>query len=376
LSCNELELLPEERLSGLNQLLVLNLSGNHLVEMPSFSPELIRLSALDLGSNRLTRVDTFGHLGESLRHVSLKNNIIAWIAGNAFQNLTGLELLDMRNNFFTHLHDSLFTPVEVSLETLLLAGNPFHCDCRLLTLWEWLQEHSRLLSSEERDAQLLCIQPDKLKDHVVLSLHPADFCPVPLISSFEIVTLEATGLKLSWEVQNDSLVGGFSLDYHLASERILPLAAATSAAATSGIANRKLLAEARSAEIGDLLPETQYSVCVQANGRYLKMASSTKPTPYVVGLPRSYGEFVTSNRKCIQARTLAFNDRRKIALSTLGIIIGASICAVLTITLLLILVVIKWKKRRRRRPVKQQDVPEEYITYRHFSLPSNENVYS
>lgn len=154
------------------------------------------------------------------------------------------------------------------------------------------------MSSEERDAELLCIQPDKLKDHVVLSLHPADFCPVPLISSLELVTIESTVLKLRWEVQNDSLVGGFSLDYHLASERAI-----LQASSLQPIGNRKLSAAERSAELGDLVPETQYSVCVQANGRYLKMASSTKPTPYVVGLPRSYGEFVTSNRKCIQVRS-------------------------------------------------------------------------
>lgn len=75
-----------------------------------------------------------------------------------------------------------------------------------------------------------------------------------------------------------------------------------------------------------------------------------------------------------QGRTLAFNEKTKISLSTLGIIILSAICAVFLVTVFVLLTAVKWR-RRRRQPVKN-DVPEEYITYRHFSLPSNENVYS
>ncbi len=47
---------------------------------------------------------------------------------------------------------------------------------------------------------------------------------------------------------------------------------------------------------------------------------------------------------------------------------------VLVITVSILFAAYKFR-RKRRRPVKN-DIPEEYITYRHFSLPSSENVYS
>ena len=72
-----------------------------------------------------------------------------------------------------------------------------------------------------------------------------------------------------------------------------------------------------------------------------------------------------------------------ISLTTV-LIVGSSItCFTLTVLLIAGLTV-KWKNGRRRRRVKQQElqqqqateIPEEYITYRHFSLPSSEHVYS
>ncbi|KAI1280410.1 Insulin-like growth factor-binding protein complex acid labile subunit [Halotydeus destructor] len=375
LSANEIELLPEERLSGLKLLVELNLSRNHLLEMPSFSPDLIRLRQLDLSHNRLTRVDSFGHLGETMQLIVLANNMIGWIAANAFQNLTSLETLDMSNNFITHLQDSLFTPVEVSLETILLSGNPLHCDCRLLSLWQWLQDHTRYLIGHDRDSSgLLCIQPDKLKETAILSLNPVDFCPVPLIWFLEVATIDSTIISLHWDVHNGSLVGGFTLDY-VPNSGPSPMAAGLSGQA-SGSFNQvvALGAERRTVQIDALVPETVYTICVQANGRYAKMAPTGKQTPYVVGHQRTHGEYSTSNRKCLQARTLAFNEKRQISLPTLGIIIGSAITVLLFISLLILLAAMRWRKKRRR-PVKN-DVPEEYITYRHFSLPFNENVYS
>ena len=111
-----------QRLSGLGQLLTLDLSGNALIDIPAFSVDLVKLSKLDLSHNRLTRVDVFGSLGESVQEISLKNNIIGYIAVNAFINLTSLTSLDIRHNFITHLQDTLFTPIEVNLERIFLSG--------------------------------------------------------------------------------------------------------------------------------------------------------------------------------------------------------------------------------------------------------------
>ena len=145
------------------------------------------------------------------------------------------------------------------------------------------------MPADERDNELLCIQPDKLKDHVVMSLHPVDFCPVPLISFVELVKIESTTITIRWDVQNGSLVGGFTLEYHINADR------------AHAIINQKLNSDDRSTTLGPLQAESQYTICVQANGRFAKLATS-EPTPYVVGLQRTYGEYVTGNRKCVQVR--------------------------------------------------------------------------
>lgn len=109
-----------------------------------------------------------------------------------------------------------------------------------------------------------------------------------------------------------------------------------------------------------------------ATGKYLRTLS--KPTAYVTDVEKNFNESPSVNRKCLQKRTLAKTEKSKISLSTLGIILGASIGAALVLTLSILLTALKFR-RRRRRPVKN-DVPQEYISYRHFSIQSSEGVYS
>lgn len=160
-----------------------------------------------------------------------------------------------------------------------------------MSLWEWLLEHSRLIIDEN---ELHCIQPEKLADTPVLSIHPVDFCPVPIITSLEIERLEHNQVALKWEVLNDSLVGGFTLDYHHTEER-LPI-----------VTNKQLPANERTIDILNLNSTTLYTICVQANGKYLR-AFTNKPTAYVVDHQRThFNDYVSSNRKCIQVSVLVY----------------------------------------------------------------------
>lgn len=374
LSANDLQILPEERLSSLSNLRTLNLSRNHLADTPSFSPHLKSLASIDLSFNRLTKIESFGHVGESMEELLLHDNMIAWLAGNSLQNLTSLKKLDIRNNFLTHVTETLFTPIEVSLEVLLISGNPFHCDCRLLSLWEWTQEHPRITPSRERDTELVCRQTDGERDILITSLHPVDFCPMPLISRIDVNQILSNQLTLKWEVRNESLVGGFNVDQYLAGEHI-------------EMGSQRLPPTDRSVVIQKLKPETSYMLCVEAKGRYLRTANQADAS----GLQRSYDDnFVTPNRKCIQAKTQTEASSKQmiiffqnISLTTVVILASAMTCMMLTV-LLITGLTIKWRNGRRRRRVKQQEqelhdttgIPEEYITYRHFSPLFGENVYS
>ncbi|GFY58109.1 hypothetical protein TNIN_307971 [Trichonephila inaurata madagascariensis] len=292
-----------------------------------------------------------------MKSLNLRSNKLTWISPSAFDNLTGLAELDISYNQIKHLSSNVLTPAEIRMTSLKLSGNPFQCDCLMLSLWEWLQEHGRLIHQEE--SPLVCVHPEKLRDHSILTLHPSDICPSPLVSDLEVQRLDSNHLSIAWEVQNGTLIGGFTVTYHITNSR-------------SPVVLANLQATARQHELEDLVPETWYSVCVTATGKYLRIYGN-KPTPYVTENERTT-EVTANNRKCLQIRTLAKTDKTKITLSTLGIILGSSISAALVLTLSILLTALKFR-RRRRRPVKN-DVPQEYISYRHFSIQSSEGVYS
>lgn len=167
---------------------------------------------------------------------------------------------------------------------ILFLGNPLNCDCQLIGLWEWLQDHSRLLSSQEKN--LVCVEPDKINDRSFLSLHPVDFCPVPLILILEVFKLESNEMTLHWEVQNNSLVAGFKFNYHLTSDRV-PI-----------VSNKQLSPLERYIDISDLKSETWYTVCLEVEGKYSRKTSN-KPAAYVMSNQRNF-EYTSNNRKCLQ----------------------------------------------------------------------------
>lgn len=156
------------------------------------------------------------------------------------------------------------------------------------------------------EEEIVCDQPEKLKHYSILSLQPIDFCPIPMITLFEVAKLESSAVRLRWEVQNETLVGGFTLEYYLTSERSL-----------TSPAGLQLNPAARTAELRDLVSEKWYTVCVEANGKYLRTSpagsslppssaldySPSRPTAFVADHHHQkhlLQDFVTGNRKCSQ----------------------------------------------------------------------------
>lgn len=117
-----------------------------------------------------------------------------------------------------------------------------------------------------------------------------------MITSLDVERIEHNQVTIRWDVQGNGteLVGGFTLDYHHTNDRF-PLAI-----------NRQLSSIDRSIDILNLNSTTLYTICVQANGKYLA-AFTNKPTAYVVDHQRThFNDFVTSNRKCIQVSSDGF----------------------------------------------------------------------
>ncbi|XP_031638115.1 toll-like receptor 7 isoform X2 [Contarinia nasturtii] len=103
---NKLFQIPRGLFHKLEQLLILDLSGNrlssqHSIDNTTFSG-LIRLIVLNLAHNALTRIDA-----------------------KTFRDLYFLQILDVRNNSIGHIEDNTFLPL-YNLHTLNLAENRLH----------------------------------------------------------------------------------------------------------------------------------------------------------------------------------------------------------------------------------------------------------
>lgn len=118
--------------------------------------DLLNLSHLFLHGNRLwsLRQNTFRGLGV-LDRLLLHQNRIQWIDRQAFHDLRRLTTLYLFNNSLTELSGASLTLLS-SLEYLRLNDNPWECDCKALSLWDWLRRFRGSTSS------LNCVSPPEL----------------------------------------------------------------------------------------------------------------------------------------------------------------------------------------------------------------------
>lgn len=118
--------------------------------------DLLNLSHLFLHGNRLwsLRQNTFRGLGV-LDRLLLHQNRIQWVDRQAFHDLRRLTTLYLFNNSLTELSGATLTLLP-ALEYLRLNDNPWECDCKALSLWDWLRRFRGSTSS------LMCVSPPEL----------------------------------------------------------------------------------------------------------------------------------------------------------------------------------------------------------------------
>ncbi|XP_078681667.1 uncharacterized protein LOC144916414 [Branchiostoma floridae x Branchiostoma belcheri] len=110
LSNNQISLVEENSLLFMDRLTSLDLSHNRLQTFP-WNVSLSNLTSLLLTFNQLTSLPTETALGTSLRVLNLAYNNLTSVPGHLF---------------FKHVM------------MVALKGNPWHCDCRLTVLQDWL----------------------------------------------------------------------------------------------------------------------------------------------------------------------------------------------------------------------------------------------
>lgn len=132
--------LPNDIFQGLRNLQYLYLQDNHLKFLPDdIFMDLHNLSHLFLHGNHLWSLNqnTFRGL-RALDRLLLHQNQIEWVDRLAFHDLKRLSTLYLFNNSLVQLSGQCLDMLP-GLEYLRLNDNPWSCDCKAVSLWEWLK---------------------------------------------------------------------------------------------------------------------------------------------------------------------------------------------------------------------------------------------
>ncbi|KAJ6657291.1 hypothetical protein lerEdw1_002658 [Lerista edwardsae] len=162
--------LPNGLFSGLHNLQYLYLQDNHIDYLhEDLFVDLVNLSHLFLHGNKLWSLhqNTFRGL-VNLDRLLLHQNQLQSIHRRAFHDLRRLTLLFLFNNSLSELPGESLAHLG-ALEYLRLNGNPWNCDCRLQSLWEWLRRFRGSSSS------VICEFPEHIQGKDLKELHAEEF---------------------------------------------------------------------------------------------------------------------------------------------------------------------------------------------------------
>ncbi|XP_066534464.1 reticulon-4 receptor-like 1b [Hoplias malabaricus] len=165
-----LSALPTNIFQGLRNLQYLYLQDNHLEYLQDdIFLDLHNLSHLFLHGNRLWSLhqNTFRGL-RALDRLLLHHNQLQWVDRLAFHDLKRLTTLFLFNNSLTELAGECLAMLG-ALEYLRLNDNPWECDCKALSLWDWLKRFRGSTSS------VGCVAPAEMAGKDLKQLKKEDF---------------------------------------------------------------------------------------------------------------------------------------------------------------------------------------------------------
>jgi len=129
-----------QKCTGLKFLMIHN-SGIRVVSSKAFLG-LPGLTLLSLHGNRIQTLTSWEGI-ENVRLLDLSGNGIASVDKDAFRLLPRLTAVDLSDNNLTTLPDGIFDSFDGNKGAIAhLQGNPFHCNCSLKWLQDWVRTHS------------------------------------------------------------------------------------------------------------------------------------------------------------------------------------------------------------------------------------------
>ncbi|XP_069193924.1 uncharacterized protein [Procambarus clarkii] len=190
--CN-LILLEHGAFNGVENIMQLDLSNNHLRSVPSAAlMDMLGLRELRIAHNALTSVSASAFTRTPhIVQLDLSHNQINTIEPGAIRNLTELEVLNLSYNKLISLNASELEPL-VLLRVIRIDGNPWHCDCHLRSLRYWF--HFRNM---EASVPPSCSHPKWLMGQDWPLLAEEEFLCAPKVSAEAPRLLAAHGENVS-----------------------------------------------------------------------------------------------------------------------------------------------------------------------------------
>ena len=153
----------------------------------------IYAQVLKLSGNRLESLPngTFAHLAKLLK-LELNDCGLRRIEIDSFSGLDQLQYLQLANNKLFAVNELAFAKLRrrAVLRLLYLYGNPWHCDCHLRWLHEWVEEGLITYDLDaSRDKVTSCRSPSSLSRQRWTALHSVQFACHPRLLSPQERTL-------------------------------------------------------------------------------------------------------------------------------------------------------------------------------------------
>ncbi|XP_069696527.1 chondroadherin-like [Periplaneta americana] len=159
---NLLNSLRSDAFVGLNNLNMLWLSHNRLSTLhPDVFVHMTKLNYLYLNGNEELQIPSNSYFLniQTVEELYISDCNISLVTPKSFENATRLRVLDLRNNHLKTIDENIFI-VLPRLTDLLLYGNPLECDCGLLDVWRWCQEHD--IEVGKKTEILRCESPEQV----------------------------------------------------------------------------------------------------------------------------------------------------------------------------------------------------------------------
>ncbi|XP_047498727.1 uncharacterized protein LOC125045481 [Penaeus chinensis] len=199
--CN-LKRLEKGAFRMLTNVVELDLSNNLLQNVPTAAlTDMGGLRHLILSYNKLTTIPklAFAPTAE-LVNLDLSHNNLTRLEGGALQNLVSLEVLDLSSNKLVTLDAQDLMPLAM-LRVLHLDGNPWHCDCLLRPLRNWMLDRNLAPTVPPT-----CTEPMWLEGGDWLILDDEDFVCAPQVTALAPRVLAAEGENVSLACRVESEV--------------------------------------------------------------------------------------------------------------------------------------------------------------------------